>query len=42
LYLYSQEQAQFSGGQPLTTGSVGNGNGLAGPHGGVFADVGLP
>ncbi len=40
LYLYSQEQAQFSSaGQPLTTGTVGNGNGLSGPHGGTFSDI---
>jgi len=42
LYLYSQEQAQFSGGQPLATGTVGNGNGLTGPHGGTFSDISLP
>jgi len=41
LYLYSQEQAQFASGQPLTTGTVGNGNGLSGPHGGTFSDIPL-
>jgi predicted lipoprotein with Yx(FWY)xxD motif len=42
LYLYSQEQAQFSGGQLITTGTVGNGNGLTGPHGGTLSDIPLP
>ncbi len=41
LYLYSAEQPVFPtpGGQPQTTGTVGNGNGLPGPHGGVFSIV---
>jgi hypothetical protein len=39
LYLYSAERAVFpvAGGPPQTTGTVGNGNGLAGPHGGTFS-----
>lgn len=41
IYLYSAEQAVFptAGGPPQTTGSVGNGNGLPGPHGGAFSIV---
>ena len=39
LYVYSAEQAVFVGGQPQSTGTVGNGNGLAGPHGGTFSDI---
>ena len=37
LYLYSSEQAVFNAGQPSTTGTVGNGNGLHGPYGGTFS-----
>ena len=37
LYLYSSEEAVFSAGQPKTTGTVGNGNGLRGPYGGTFS-----
>jgi len=39
LYLYSAERAVFpvAGGPPQTTGTVGNGNGLAGSHGGTFS-----
>jgi len=37
LYLYSSEEAVFSAGQPQTTGTVGNGNGLRGPYGGTFS-----
>jgi predicted lipoprotein with Yx(FWY)xxD motif len=39
LYLYSGEQAVFSGqgGPPSSTGTVSNGNGLTGPHGGQFS-----
>jgi len=40
LYLYSSEQAVFtSPTTPQTTGTVGNGNGLWGPHGGRFRVV---
>lgn len=39
LYLYSSEQAIFVGGQPQSTGTVGNGNGLHGPDGGTFSIV---
>jgi predicted lipoprotein with Yx(FWY)xxD motif len=41
LYLYSAERFvdPTSGAGPLTTGTVGNGNGLAGPDGGIFSVV---
>ena len=37
LYVYSAEEAIFVNGQPLNTGTAGNGNGLRGPHGGTFS-----
>jgi predicted lipoprotein with Yx(FWY)xxD motif len=39
LYLYSAEKFVFptSGAGPQLTGTVGNGNGLAGPEGGTFS-----
>ncbi len=41
LYLYSAEQAVFSSpsAPPSSSGTVGNGNGLHGPHGGTFSVV---
>jgi predicted lipoprotein with Yx(FWY)xxD motif len=45
LYLYSSEQPIFpagGGGQPQNTGTAGNGNGLAGPHGGKFTVLARP
>lgn len=39
LYLYSSEQPQLVDGQPQASGTVGNGNGLRGPHGGTFAYI---
>jgi predicted lipoprotein with Yx(FWY)xxD motif len=39
LYVYSNEEAVFVNGQPQSTGTVGNGNGLSGPLGGTFSVI---
>jgi hypothetical protein len=41
LYLYSAEKCVFptAAGPPRTTGTFGNGNGLAGPGGGRFSII---